>query len=134
VKKAALILAAALLSLPAHAHAQAQAQAPAQPQASTVAEFLARVQAMISSGQTSPDSPGMLRLREEVAAAGREIRARQQAEQAAGTPPTLCIPEQGTASNDLLTFLAAIPADRRNMPFIEGFANYVRSKYPCPRS
>ena len=130
MKRAALILAAALLSIPAHA----QGQAAVQPQASTVAEFLSRVQAMISSGQTSPESPGMQRLREEVAGAGREIRARQQAERAAGTPPTLCIPEQGTAENDLLTFLAAIPAERRSMPFVEGFANYVRSKYPCPPS
>ena len=88
---------------------------------------------MIRSGQTSPDTPGMQRVRQEIVAAGRVIRAQQQAEQAAGTPPTLCIPEQGTAETDLLTHLAAIPAERRGMPLAEGLASYARSKYPCPR-
>lgn len=124
MKKAVLALAAALLAVPAHA----------QPQGPTVADFLSRVEVLVSRGESAVDSPEMQRVREEVAAAGRALRARQQAERAAGMPPTLCIPERAQADGDLITHLAAIPTERRNMPLVEGFASYVRSKYPCPRT
>ena len=121
MKKAALV-AAILLAVPAHAQT-------AEP---TVAEFLGRVQAAIAGGQLSEDGPAMQRLRQEVGAAGKAIRARQQAERAAGTKPTLCVPEKAEANNEFLTHLAAIPAERRTMSLTDGMASYVRAKYPCP--
>lgn len=108
------------------------AQPSAQPPSWTVADFIRRAQELMLRGEAAVGTPEMQALREQVTAAGQTIRARQQAEQASGAPRTLCIPERGEASNDLITHLMALPADRQTMPFVEGFAGYVRSKYPCP--
>jgi hypothetical protein len=123
MKKAIFVCAAALLAFPAYA----QTEGP------TVADFLGRVQALIQRGEAAAGSPELQRVRDDVAAAGRALRARQQAERAVGMPPTLCLPEQAVADNELLTFLAALPTDRRSMPLVDGFADYARSKYPCAR-
>lgn len=122
MRKAAFILAAMLTAVPAHAFAQGP----------TVAEFLTRVRAVIEMGEAAAGTPAMQQVRSDVAAAGQAIRARQQAERSAGTPPTLCIPEQATADGDLITHLMAIPEAQRGMPLAEAFAGYVRRKFPCP--
>lgn len=131
MRKAAFALAVSLLATATMAQAQGQAQAQAE--VPTIAEFLTRVRALYEAGESAAGTPAMQRVRDEVAAAGREIRRRQQAEQAAGTTPTFCIPAQGSANDDLFTHLVSLPAAQQTMPLTEGFASYVRSKYPCPR-
>jgi hypothetical protein len=122
--KALAALAAALLAVSAPAFAQ--------PQGPTVAEFLQRAQALMMGGEVSRESPQFQALLADVAAAGKDVRARQEAERAAGGPVTFCLPEQGKAEKDLIAHLMKIPEAQRNRPFRDAFADYVRAKYPCP--
>jgi hypothetical protein len=108
------------------------APAAAQPQGPTVADFLRRAQALMLGGEVSRDSPQFQALLADVAAAGKDVRARQEAERAAGGPVTFCLPPEGKAENDLLAHLIKIPDAQRGAPFRDAFADYVRAKYPCP--
>jgi hypothetical protein len=118
-----LFVGAALITVPVPAHAQGP----------TVADFLTRTETLVRNGPLSADSPGLQALRDDVVAAGRALRAQQLAEREAGRPPTLCMPETATVGQDLIVHLMSIPAAQRNMSLVEGFASYVRIKYPCPR-
>jgi hypothetical protein len=108
------------------------APAAAQTQGLTVADFLLRAQALMMGGQVSKDSPELKALLDEVAAAGKEVRARQAADQAAGRPATFCLPANAKAENDLFAYLQKLPAARRGTRFREAFADYAKAKYPCP--
>ena len=122
--KAFAALAAALLAV--------SAPAAAQPQGPSVADFLQRAQALMMGGEVSRESPQFQALLADVAAAGKDVRARQAAERAAGGPVTFCLPPEGKAEQDLIAHLLKIPEAQRNRPFREAFADYVRAKYPCP--
>jgi hypothetical protein len=122
--KIAFAVAASLLALAAPAAAQTQGP--------SVAEFLQRAQALMMGGQASRDSEQYQALVADVAAAGKDVRARQEAERAAGGPVTYCLPAEGKAGTDLIDHLLKIPEARRNTPFRDAFADYVRAKYPCP--
>jgi uncharacterized protein YggE len=122
----------ALAALAAAALLAVSAPAAAQTQGPTVAEFLQRAQMLMLGGAGARETPEFQALLADVAAAGKDVRARQEAERAAGGPVTFCLPEQGKAENDLIAHLLKIPEAQRNRPFRDAFADYVRAKYPCP--
>lgn len=118
---------------PAQAPAQAATQAPAQPQGWSVAEFIAKAQALMLAGQVAADSPDLQALREQIISAGRAVRAQQTADSEAGRPAVYCMPQEARAEGtELITFLLTIPEAQRGISFREGFGRYVRNKYPCP--
>jgi len=123
--KALAAAAAALLA--------AAAPAAAQPQGLSVADFLARAQALMMAGQVAPDNAELAVLRGEIVAAGKAVRAQQAADRAAGRPATYCIPAEARAdASEIVQHLQKIPAARRGVPFRQAFAEYARAKYPCP--
>jgi glucose/arabinose dehydrogenase len=107
--------------------------APAFAQSMTAAEFLAKAEALIRSGRATADSPELLALRDQGLAAGKAVRAQQQADRAAGRAATLCMPERADfEAAELIGFLTGIPRERRNVPLVEAFADFIKIKYPCP--
>lgn len=120
-----------MIALLAILSAQPAAATPAPPPPITVAEFITRYQEAALRGQQ--DTPEVRALGEQVRAAGRAARAQQAADRAANRPPTLCMPAEANADgSEMVAHFQALPAERRNMSLTDGFASYVRSKYPCP--
>jgi len=121
--KFALALAAALLAIPTSVSAQSM----------TAAEFLAKAEEMIRSGNRASDSPQMRVLRDAGLAAANAVRAQQRGDRQAGRPATLCMPEKvGLEAAEFIGHLTSIPRERRDVPLVDAFAHFMRIKFPCP--
>lgn len=107
--------------------------APAGASAMTVAEFLAKADALQAKGVGALFSGDLKLLKTEVTSAGKALRAEQAAAVKAGRKPTACLPAKAaTNSDELLAYFRAIPPAQREMSVKDGFAGLIRKKYPCP--
>jgi hypothetical protein len=106
----------------------------AQAQTMTVADFLAKAEALKKKGAMALLSSDVGKLKNEITNSGKELRAERMAAKAAGRKPAFCPPEGGTKlnSNELLAYFASIPPAQRGMSVKAGFAGLMRKKFPCP--
>jgi hypothetical protein len=120
VKK--LLLAAALIALPAALHAM------------TVAVFLEKAEALKSRGALALFSSDLRLLKGEIRTAGAALRAERLAAERAGRRPSYCPPARGGRfdADELLAHFRAIPpAQRARMEVREGLRSLLIRKYPC---
>ena len=120
VKK--LLLAAALIALPAALHAM------------TVAVFLEKAEALKSRGALALLSSDLRLLKGEIQTAGAALRAERLAAERAGRRPAYCPPGPGGRfnSDELLAHFRAIPpAQRARMEVRDGLRSLLVRKYPC---
>lgn len=109
----------------------------------------AAMEAPITSGEFARRAEPMLRknmaslmLSSEARALGRmlgetarSVRARQEADVAAGRKPATCVPPKGKAKIDargLVQYLKSLPTAEQAKPFQSGVTSYLAIKYPCP--
>ncbi len=108
---------------------------PAAAQAMSVAEFLAKTDALKAKGIMAMASPDIGLLRDDIASASDAYRAGLAAETAAGRKPSSCPPPKGTAkitSDDIIAAFRAIPAPRRARTSTKtAFAAFMKQRYPC---
>jgi hypothetical protein len=117
----------AVLLLVAAVPATAQAQ-------TTVAEFLAKTEALRTGGAAALQSPEIMQLRAETAAMIDDYRALLAQQKARGETPHSCPPPKGQArlgSNDLIREFRALPAADRGMAIRDAFHAMMRKRYPC---
>ncbi len=102
-------------------------------QAMPVSEFLARANALEKKGAMALFSGDLKLLKGEIVGAAKTLSLERAAAQKAGRKPETCIPAKMSLSNsELLAHFRSIPAPRRGMSVKQGFAEFVRKKYPCP--
>lgn len=108
---------------------------PVAAQAMSVAEFLAKTDALKAQGLLAMASPDIGLLRDDIAVASDAYRAGLAKQVAAGRKPSSCPPPKGTAkisSDDIIAAFRAIPAGRRaQMSTKAAFANFMTKRYPC---
>jgi hypothetical protein len=113
----------------------ATAPTAAHAQTMTVADFLARAEALQKKGAMALFSGDIGKLKGEIVNSGKQLRAERLSAQKAGRKPAFCPPERGKGSvnsNELLAHFRAIPPAQRGMSVKAGFAGLMRKKYPCP--
>lgn len=106
--------------------------APAQ--AMTVADFLAKVQALKAKGPMALLSPDIGLLKREVDSASAAYRADLAAAAAAGKRPRSCPPPKGQVklgSDELIAEFEKIPPARRGISVTSAFAAMMHRRYPC---
>lgn len=103
--------------------------------AMSVAEFLAKTDALKAKGVLAIGSPDIGLLRDDIAAASDAYRAGLAKEAAAGRRPSSCPPPKGTAkvtSDDIIAAFRAIPAPQRaRISTKTAFARFMTKRYPC---
>lgn len=108
---------------------------PAAAHAMSVAEFLAKTDALKAKGVLALGSPDIGLLRDDIATASDAYRAGLAREVAAGRKPSSCPPPKGTAkvtSDDIIAAFRAIPAGQRaKMSTKTAFAAFMAKRYPC---
>ncbi len=108
---------------------------PTAAQAMSVAEFLAKTDALKARGMLALGSPDIGLLRDDIAGASDAYRAGLAKEVAAGRKPSSCPPPKGTAkvtSDDIIGAFRAIPAGQRaSMSTKAAFAAFMTKRYPC---
>lgn len=123
MRKFGIAVVAVVAFLPVAAHAM------------SVAEFLAKTDALKAQGMLAMASPDIGLLRDDIAKASDAYRAGLAAEVAAGRKPSSCPPPKGTAkisSDDIIAAFRAIPAGRRAQTSTKAaFANFMTKRYPC---
>ena len=117
----------------------AAAASPAAAQeAMTVAQFLARAAPLEKMGVAGLLLSGHTRkLRNEIGAAAEAVRAEDAAARRGGRMPSTCLPPKGKAqvrSDELLAYLRAIPAERRNVAFRPPSPASPHGNIPAPRA
>jgi hypothetical protein len=103
-------------------------------QAMTVAEFLAKANALKAKGPLALMSPDLGLLRKEMQDIGAVYRADIQAARAAGRPPHSCPPPRDQVrmdSSQLLAELEKIPPAQRGMSVKTAFYAIMKRRYPC---
>lgn len=106
---------------------------PASAQQMTAADFLGKAEALIRSGNGGSDSPQLRSLKEAAQAAAMAVRARQRSDGEAGRPARLCMPDKVSMDGtEFIAHLTGVPRERRNVPLVEAFADFMGVKYPCP--
>jgi hypothetical protein len=103
-------------------------------QAMTVAEFLAKANALKAKGALALMSSDYGLLKGEIANIGTVYRADLQAARAAAHPPHSCPPPRGQVrmdSSQLLAELEKIPAAQRGMSMKAAFYGIMKRRYPC---
>lgn len=112
------------------------AMVPAAAQAMSVAEFLAKADALKAKGVLALASPDIATLRNEIVAAGTVYRAGIDADIAAGRKPKSCPPPKGKTgvnSDDIIASFSKIPvAKRAKTSTAAAFAAFMTKRYPCP--
>ena len=115
--------------------AAAMAIMPTLAQAMTVADFLAKTDALKAKGVFAIGSPDIALLRGEIMSASDAYRAKLAAEAAAGRKPSSCPPPKGTAkvtSDDIIAEFQGIPAAQRGKTSVSAaFAAFMTKRYPC---
>jgi hypothetical protein len=108
---------------------------PVTAHAMSVAEFLAKTDALKAQGVLAMASPDIGLLRGDIATASDAYRAGLAAEVAAGRKPSSCPPPKGTAkvtSDDIIAAFRAIPAAQRPRTTTKtAFAAFMTKRYPC---
>lgn len=107
---------------------------PASAQAMSVAEFLAKANALKAKGFLALGSPDIKLLRGEVETAANAYRADLRAARTAGRAPHSCPPPKGQAkigSKEVMAEFEAIPAAQRGMSVKTAFYAMMKKRYPC---
>lgn len=102
--------------------------------AMTVAQFLAKANALKAKGILALGSPDIDLLKNEMKVIGEAYRADIEAARKAGRKPHSCPPPKGQVkmnSQDLLGELEKIPAAQRNMSMKAAFYGIMKKRYPC---
>lgn len=114
---------ALLIAAPTAAHAQNM----------TVADFMARADALKKKGPMALFSGDIGKLKGEIQNSAKQLRTERLAAQKAGRKPLFCPPEKGSLNSDeLMTHFQSIPPAQRGMNVKTGLAGLMRKKYPCP--
>ncbi|MES2986504.1 MAG: hypothetical protein V4808_01235 [Pseudomonadota bacterium] len=103
--------------------------------AMTVAEFLAKANALKAKGMMAAFSSDIGLLKGEMAGITAAYRADIERARAAGRKPHSCPPPKGQAkmgSNEFIAELEKIPAARRGISMKQAFYGMMARKYPCP--
>lgn len=107
---------------------------PASAQAMSVAEFLAKANALKAKGFLALGSSDIKLLRTEVERASDAYRADLAAASAAGRKPHSCPPPKGKAkigSNEILAEFEKIPTAQRSMSVKTAFYAMMKRRFPC---
>lgn len=107
---------------------------PASAQAMTVAQFLAKANALRAKGPFAIGSPDIKLLRAEVQRVADAYRADLTAARKAGRTPHNCPPPRGKASfgaRDVMAEFNAIPPARRGMSVKTAFYAMMKKRFPC---
>ncbi len=107
---------------------------PVTAQAMSVAEFLAKANALKAKGFLAIGSPDIKLLKGEMEGVATAYRADIVAARQAGRTPHSCPPPKGKAnigSKELLAEFEAIPAARRGMSVKAAFYAMMKKRYPC---
>ena len=107
---------------------------PMSAQAMSVAEFLAKANALKAKGFLALGSPDIKLLRGEVETAANAYRADIQAARAAGRAPHSCPPPKGQSkigSKEVMAEFEAIPAAQRGMSVKSAFYAMMKKRFPC---
>ena len=102
--------------------------------AMTVAEFLAKANALKAQGMMAAFSSDIGVLKSEMAGVATAYRADLESARAAGRKPHSCPPPKGQTkmtSTDLLAELEKIPPARRGMSMKAAFYGIMARRYPC---
>jgi hypothetical protein len=100
----------------------------------SVAEFLAKANALKAKGFLAIGSSDIKLLRTEVERASDAYRSDLASAKAAGRAPHSCPPPKGKAkigSNELMAEFEAIPAAKRNMSVKTAFYAMMKKRFPC---
>lgn len=107
---------------------------PASAQAMSVAEFLAKANALKAKGFLAIGSSDIKLLRTEVERASDAYRSDLASAKAAGRAPHSCPPPKGKAkigSKELMAEFEAIPAAKRNISVKTAFYAMMKKRFPC---
>lgn len=107
---------------------------PTSAQAMSVAEFLAKANALKARGFMAMGSPEIKLLRTEVERASDAYRSDLASAKAAGRAPHSCPPPKGKAkigSNELMAEFQSIPAAQRGMSVKSAFYAMMKKRFPC---
>lgn len=107
---------------------------PASAQAMSVAEFLAKANALKAKGFLALGSSDIKLLRTEVERASDAYRSDLATAKASGRAPHSCPPPKGQAkigSNELLAEFEKIPTAQRGMSVKSAFYAMMKRRYPC---
>lgn len=101
--------------------------------AMTVAEFMAKVNALKAKGPLALFSSDIGVLKAEGLAAGQSIKRDQELALAAGRPAPTCVPKGSKlGQNELLDYFGKIPAaQQRTLSVKQGMVGLIRQKWPC---
>jgi len=103
-------------------------------QAMSVAEFLAKVNALKAKGAMAMFSSDIGVLKQEIEGASTAYRGDLAAAAAAGKTPSSCPPPKGQAkmsSNDLIAAFEKIPPAQRGISVKAAFAAMMQQRFPC---
>ncbi|MET3725054.1 hypothetical protein [Sphingomonas trueperi] len=103
-------------------------------QAMSVAEFLAKVNALKAKGAMAMFSSDIGVLKQEIEGASTAYRGDLAAAAAAGKTPSSCPPPKGQAkmsSNDLIAAFEKIPPTQRGISVKAAFAAMMQQRFPC---
>jgi hypothetical protein len=107
---------------------------PVSAQAMTVAEFLAKANALKAKGFMALGSPDIKLLKGEMEGVADAYRADIVAARQAGRTPHSCPPPKGKAkigSKELMAEFEAIPAAQRGMSVKTAFYAMMKKRFPC---
>ncbi|UIJ45364.1 hypothetical protein LZK98_20370 [Sphingomonas cannabina] len=102
----------------------------------TVADFIARTNALRAMGAAAAESPELQQLKAEIAGVIAAYRADLAAASRAGEPPHSCPPPRGRTgltSTDLIREFNAIPPADRGISVRDAFYAIMKKRYPCPQ-
>ncbi len=99
----------------------------------SVADFLARAQALKKLGNAAAASPEFAAIKAEVAAITRAYRADLARQRAEGQPAHSCPPTRsGITSTDLMTDLNQVPVELRATTSVKSvYYALMKKRYPC---
>ncbi|MGK6318479.1 hypothetical protein [Sphingomonas sp. DT-204] len=100
----------------------------------TVADFIARTNALRTMGAAAAQSPELQQLKAEIAGVIAAYRADLAAARQAGQPPHSCPPPRGhtgMTSTDLIREFNAIPPADRGIGVRDAFYAIMKKRYPC---
>jgi len=109
---------------------------PAGAAAMSVAQFLAKTEALKAKGVFALASSDLAALRQEVVQASDRYRQGLKADADAGRPPRSCPPPKGQArvtSDDIIAAFRKIPPAERGQSVDAAFADFMTKRYPCAR-
>ena len=101
----------------------------------TAGEFLSRAQPLMKKSQISLLFSGEARrLMRVVRDSAQALRARQDADRAAGRASATCLPPKGKAeigAAELLGYMNALTPEQKSQSFETVFRSFAARKYPC---